>query len=104
MNALSGFSSARVADLKAAQVLLLDGWRNRSLPASHELTMGRIFTPLALLVVLNFLLTLTTSNGRYVQLHTLLLNICCIQCFGCLIENQQRAHTFADILAGHVTY
>lgn len=64
MNALSGFSSARMADLKAAQVLLLDGWRNRSLPASHELTMGRIFTPLALLVVLNFLLTLTTSNGR----------------------------------------
>lgn len=64
MNALGGFFHARMADLKDAQVLMLDGWQTRSLPASHVLTVGRILTPLALLVFINVLLTLATSNGR----------------------------------------
>ena len=64
MNAVGGFFYARMADLKDAQVLMLNGWHTRSLPASHVLTMGRILTPLALLVFLNVLLTLANSNGR----------------------------------------
>ena len=43
---------------------MLNGWRTRSLPASYDLTVGRILTPLALLVFLNVLLALATSNGR----------------------------------------
>jgi len=64
MNAVGGFFHARMADLKDAQVLMLNGWRTRSLPASYDLTVGRILTPLALLVFLNVLLALATSNGR----------------------------------------
>jgi len=64
MNAVGGFFRARMADLKDAQVLMLNGWRTRSLPAAYDLTVGRILTPLALLVFLNVLLALATSNGR----------------------------------------
>ncbi|DBB01244.1 hypothetical protein WJX77_008818 [Trebouxia sp. C0004] len=64
MNAVGGFFHARIGDLKDAQVLMLDGWQTRSLPSSHVLTLGRILTPLALLVFLNVMLALATSNGR----------------------------------------
>lgn len=64
MNAVGGFFHARMADLKDAQVLMLTSWQTQSLPSSHVLTIGRILTPLALLVFLNVLLALATSNGR----------------------------------------
>ena len=64
MNAVKGFFLSRTADLKAAQVMLIQSWHSKCLPATNELTLGRILTPLALLVVLNFMLSLSTSNGR----------------------------------------
>ena len=58
------FVTLRLADLKASQAILLRSWHKRSLPASNELTLGRIFTPLALIAALNVTLAMTTRNGR----------------------------------------
>ena len=65
MLGLGEFYHTRAADLQAAQGILLNSWRTKSLPASQEFTLGRVFTPLALLLVLNLLASLSTSHGRY---------------------------------------
>lgn len=65
MLGLETFYNTRVADLRAAQTILLNSWRTKSLPASQDLTLGRIVTPLTLLLVLNLLASLSTSHGRY---------------------------------------
>lgn len=65
MLGLGTFYKTRVADIRAAQTILLNSWRTKSLPASQDLTVGRIVTPLTLLLVLNLLASLSTSHGRY---------------------------------------
>ena len=65
MLGMETFYNTRVADLRAAQTILLNSWRTKSLPASQDLTLGRIVTPLTLLLVLNLLASLSTSHGRY---------------------------------------
>lgn len=64
MYGLPDFYHSRAADVRAAQTMLLNIWRTKSLPASQEITIGRICTPLALLLVLNLLASLSTSHGR----------------------------------------
>lgn len=61
---MNTFVTLRLADLKASQAIFLKSWHKRSLPASNELTLGRIFTPLALIAALNVTLAMTTRNGR----------------------------------------
>ena len=65
MPGLGTFYNTRVADLRAAQTILLNSWRTKSLPASQELTLGGIVTPMTLLLVFNLLASLSTSHGRY---------------------------------------
>ena len=65
MLGLSDFYRTRVKDLHAAQSILANSWKTKTLPASHDLTLGRIFTPLALLLIVNLAASLLTSNGRY---------------------------------------
>ena len=65
MLGLGAFYNSRVADFRAAQTILLNSWRTKSLPASQDLTVGRIVTPLTLLLLLNLLASLSTSHGRY---------------------------------------
>lgn len=65
MIGLTNIYQSRAADLRSAQTMMLNSWRTKSLPASQEITLGRILTPLALLLVLNLLAILSTSRGRY---------------------------------------
>lgn len=64
MIGLTNIYQSRAADLRSAQTMMLNSWRTKSLPASQEITLGRILTPLALLLVLNLLAILSTSRGR----------------------------------------
>lgn len=68
MLSLGTFYNTRIADLRAVQTILLNIWGTKSLPASYEYTLGSILTPLALLLVLNLLASLSTKHGRYMLL------------------------------------
>ena len=64
MLSLGTYYNTRIADLRAAQTILLKSWRTKTLPASQECTLGSLLTPLALLLVLNLVASLSTKHGR----------------------------------------
>ena len=64
MSGIKEFCHTRIEDLKATQTILVNSWTSGSLPAPQELTLGRICTSLAVLLVLNLSASLVTRNGR----------------------------------------